>query len=47
MKEFEYHFFFAADNGEVSFTFENQRGYMYSEAEIRLMYESLKTIKWN
>ena len=47
MKEFEYHFYFVADNGEVSFSFENERGYMYSEAEIRLMYESLKTINWN
>ena len=47
MKEFEYHFYFVADNGEVSFSFENEKGYIYSEAEIRLMYESLKTINWN
>ena len=47
MKEFQYYFFFAADNGKVAFTFENERGYFYSEAECRLMYESLKTIKWN
>ena len=46
-KEFQYYFFFAADNGKVAFTFENERGYFYSEAECRLMYESLKTIKWN
>ena len=47
MKEFEYHFYFVADNGEVSFSFENERGYTYSETEISLMYESLKTINWN
>ncbi len=47
MKQFEYHFYFVADNGKVSFSFENERGYVYSEAEISLMYESLKTIKWN
>ena len=47
MKEFEYHFYFVADNGEVSFSFENERGYTYSETEISLMYESLKTISWN
>ncbi len=46
MKQFEYHFYFVADNGKVSFSFENERGYVYSEAEISLMYESLKTIKW-
>lgn len=43
----EYHFFFAATNGKVSFTFENVKGRSYSESEARLMYESLKTIIWN
>ena len=47
MKQFEYHFYFVADNGKVSFSFENERGYTYSETEISLMYESLKTINWN
>ena len=45
--QFEYHFFFTAYNGEVSFTFENVKGPAFTEAECILMYESLKTIKWN
>ncbi len=45
--QFEYHFFFTAYNGEVSFTFENVKGPAFTEAECNLMYESLKTIKWN
>ena len=43
----EYHFFFAATNGKVGFTFENVKGRQYSELEARLMYRSLKSIVWN
>lgn len=46
-QQFEYHFFFATSNGKVSFTFENEKGRSYNQAEARLMYESLKTIRWN